>query len=407
MLQLAAFACCSTTLPPATPLRAAVSQVMPTACPQAIPNEYIVRLRSVEDVVPFRNSVDALFADEAPITRDESLPHSEVLFGTLLLVRLPPQDRSFLDRNERVLYYEPNAKVTFFKTPSDGDFNAQCGLKTIHAEAAWDKADPEKADGVTIAIVDTGVYKHTDLPSMAQRDDDTTGTGHGTQLAGIIGAVQGNGGIVGVIWKASMSAYAFNGELAYGLGKLEAALKTSPNIVLMSWGTRCKSKTLEDDISNNSAVLFVAAASNDGVDMNRSAPVYPAVLRYPNLISVMATKCEDDSVPRFSSYGKGLIDIAAPGTSDVNGTCDRHCPQGILTTVLNDRYCCEEGTSMSAAFVAGAAALVWSHQSSPSAASVRKCLMASAAATQTLSAFCDSGRLDLLRAVDGTVDGCK
>jgi subtilisin family serine protease len=88
--------------------------------------------------------------------------------------------------------------------------------------------------------------------------------------------------------------------------------------------------------------LFVCAAGNNNTDIS-TAPVYPASFKLDNLVSV--TACNNTGkLAWYANFGKG-IDIAAPGVE-------------IVSTVPNNTYKSLNGTSMSAGFVSGAAALI-------------------------------------------------
>jgi len=378
-------------------------------CQSATPGQFVVRLKSAQDKGPF---LDAFAKFLTGVTTPEPVPEAIELNPTLFLIRNAPDGvRTFLDGDRGVAAYDENALITLFKTPPDNDFNQQCGLTAIHAEQAWDYADPALAGAVRVALVDSGIAKHNDLPTTGP---DKDGDGHGTHIAGIIGARQDGAGIVGVVWKVNLFGYDFvkkGGDLAHALDQLDRALDAKddkndpipPNIVVMAWGGPCRSELLEQTIDAHPDVLFVASAGNSPVDLG-TFPVYPAVIRRDNLISVMATRCDNLAAP-FTSYSRTLVDIAAPGAAASNApACAGACPgnYGIYSTVLNSRYCCEMGTSMSAGYVAGAAALVWSHQTSPTAKGVKQCLVDSAGRLDVLKTMCASGLLDLESAVNGS-----
>jgi len=93
------------------------------------------------------------------------------------------------------------------------------------------------------------------------------------------------------------------------------------------------------EFATDSGVICVASAGNDG---EKEPLIYPAAS--PNVMAVAAT---DDFDVRswFSNYGQHLIHVAAPG-------------EGIITTYPGGRYAAAWGTSFSAPFVTGAAALL-------------------------------------------------
>lgn len=96
--------------------------------------------------------------------------------------------------------------------------------------------------------------------------------------------------------------------------------------------------------ANRAGQLFVTAAGNDyGTDID-ATPTFPAAYQMPNILSVISTN-ESMQLAPFSNYGAKLADLAAPGTH-------------ILSTTLKGGYGEHDGTSQSAGYVAGAAALL-------------------------------------------------
>ena len=146
-------------------------------------------------------------------------------------------------------------------------------------------------------------------------DDDSNPTddgGHGTHVAGIIGA-QGNNavGITGVNWDAKVMALKFldeNGEgnTADAANAIDYAVSHGARVMNASWGGPAFSQALYQAIrrAGEQGVVFVAAAGNDGVNAD-AKPDYPAAFDLPNIISVAATDrattCAD-----FSNYGAKL-----------------------------------------------------------------------------------------------------
>ena len=157
----------------------------------------------------------------------------------LTVVRLSGKtsvEKALVDLNGQagVLYAEPDYLAHIIATPNDPQFSAQWGLSKIQAEAAWDVTTC--SSNVVVAVIDAGAdISHADLanrlwmnpgeiPGNVQDDDSngfiddvngwnlvdnnntlTDNTGHGTQVAGIIGAQGNNGvGVTGVCWNSRL-----------------------------------------------------------------------------------------------------------------------------------------------------------------------------------------------------------
>lgn len=235
------------------------------------------------------------------------------------------------------------------------EFKKQCGLTAVNAEEAWKTINA--APDVKVAIVDSGLAAHPDLEGYSPASyDDIDRHGHGTHVAGIIGALQNGTGVIGVTWKTNITAYKFldgsgRGTLAGAVEKIRNAIDDGAHVIVLPWGAGLDLQELRELVTNATGVLFVAAAGNSANDISDSQrAVYPAAYNLDNLISVMATTC-DDRVARFSNFSKSIVDLAAPGEGFRKD-------MRIFSTVLNQTWGNLAGTSMSAAFVAGAAALV-------------------------------------------------
>ncbi|RME91419.1 MAG: tandem-95 repeat protein [Verrucomicrobia bacterium] len=246
----------------------------------------------------------------------------------------------------------------------------------IHALAAWNLTTGSR--DVRIAIIDSGVdYFHPDLEANIWvnpgeipgngLDDDRNGyiddvhgfdfvshdgdpmddQGHGTHVAGIVGAVTDNDlGVAGICWQASimaLKAFDENGEAPVSdvVEAIEYAVANGARLINASWGTPDLSLALQDAIraATEAGVLMISAAGNGRTD----EPFYPSAL--PEVVSVAATDPKDARA-RFSNYGD-QVDLAAPGYL-------------IYSTLPNARYDFLSGTSMAAPHVTGVAALVLS-----------------------------------------------
>ena len=126
----------------------------------------------------------------------------------------------------------------------------------------------------------------------------------------------------------------------------------------------------------DSSMLFVAAAGNDGKDIDRT-PVYPASYELDNVISAANISCGGE-LHESSNYGVESVDLAAPGSY-------------ILSTTPGNTYSYMTGTSMAAPMVTGAAAMVWSHFDGIGAAEVKEILLNSVTPLDSLSGKVKTG----------------
>ena len=208
--------------------------------------------------------------------------------------------------------------------------------------------------GKTAWVIDTGIdMDHPDLTVDATRSksfisgqtspDDANG--HGTHVAGIIGAKNNSIGILGVASGATLVSLRVLG--ADGAGTLSSIIQalayvntngSAGDVVNMSLGEDMSSATLNQQVQNTAArgIYIAIAAGNDAQPANKYSP---ANTNGTNIYTVSAI----DSLDRFASfsnYGNDVVDYAAPGVH-------------ILSTYSNGRYAYLSGTSMAAPHVAG------------------------------------------------------
>lgn len=259
----------------------------------------------------------------------------------------------------------------------------------VEPEALWQYS---KGKDTVVAVIDTGVdYNHKDLKANIWvntkeipnngKDDDKNGyiddvqgwdfvdqagrsciftedctkedndpsdiNGHGTHVAGIIGAVANNNiGISGIAPETKIMALRAGYSSGFGgylktsdiMQAVNYALDNGADVINMSfagYGLDVMSSLMYS--AYKKGVICVAAAGNS----NSSTPVYPAAIS-----SVIAVGATYDGVSRayYSNYGS-WVDITAPGSS-------------ILSTIPNNQYKHKSGTSMAAPIVAGIAALL-------------------------------------------------
>jgi subtilisin family serine protease len=334
----------------------------------------------------------------------------------------------------------------------------------MKAAEAWNVMSG--SSNVVVAVMDTGIdYHHSDLSGniwlnlsecngIANVDDDGNGfiddcrgfdfttceefdesgscisgqgksqdadpmddCGHGTHVAGIIGAVGHNAtGITGVMWDVSlMNLKVLN---SYGQGSVGDIVDAIEYVVAMrnrgvnvrvinaSWGGTEASFIEKDAIqelqesvgsTGSAGVLFVAAAGNGNSDdlgtNNDLDPYYPASYSFEpgkdNMISVAATD-QDDRRTNFSNYGLSSVDVAAPG-------------HYILSTIpgnsFADKYF-NTGTSMAAPHVSGLAGLLASYYHSFEGIRIRDMLLHYVDRLPTLEGWIGTGgRINAFRSM--------
>ena len=233
-----------------------------------------------------------------------------------------------------VLYAEPNYVYQASAIPNDARFGELWGLNQagdhdIDAPEAWDVTTG--SSGVKVAVVDTGVaYDHPDLAQnmipghdfFANDNDARDEEGHGTHVAGTIGARGNNGiGIAGVNWTVSLMPVRVlgptGGTTASVTNGFAYAAANGAKVVNASLGGGGYSQLMKDAIDAAAGTtLFVVAAGNDGED-NDDLPTYPCNYTSVNLICVAATS-ENDTLADFSNFGAESVDLAAPGTDIVS-----------------------------------------------------------------------------------------
>ncbi len=333
-----------------------------------------------------------------------------------------------------VRYVEPDAVITTSATPNDPSLRQLWGMNNtsqtggvadadIDAPEAWDVSTGSRS--VVVAVIDTGIdYRHSDLAANMWRNpgevagdgidndgngfaDDVYGwdfanndadpfddQGHGTHVAGTIGAVGNNGiGVAGVNWQVSMMGLKFLG--ADGSGSTSAAIAAinyatrmrrdfGINVVATnnSWGGGGPSAALRDAIAAGEGVgiLCVAAAGNEATNNDATAS-YPS--GYAS-ISVAATD-SSNRLASFSNYGATTVDVAAPGA-------------GILSTTPNNTYSTYSGTSMATPHVAGLVALLAAANPQATSAEIRSAVLSTAVPVSNLAGKVATGGLINARA---------
>ncbi|WP_105255225.1 S8 family peptidase [Pseudoalteromonas sp. T1lg75] len=254
-------------------------------------------------------------------------------------------------------------------TPSGFQDYAPYGLPMVQAEQL------DYAGGIKVCIVDTGYdLGHQELPSTTVTGDDEgagpwyqDGHGHGTHVAGTIAAIDGNGGLTGVLGSGMAElhiarvfddegGFVYASDLA---GAVADCASAGAKVVSMSLGGAFSTKVEARAFARleRAGVMAIAAAGNDG----NATHSYPA--SYDAVVSVAAV----DETMQHAAFSQrtAQVELAAPGVD-------------VISTYPGGLYASMSGTSMATPHVSGVAALVWSHFPHCNNYEIRNALSASA-----------------------------
>ena len=342
---------------------------------------------------------------------------------------------NLLQKREDVLYVEPDYFVQGFVYPNDSSFASQHRYVTkMDIDQAWEITTG--SSDVLVGVVDSGIYAgqvinnelvggHYDFTNRVDRDLSVNyvteelsengitepasplsdPAGHGTHVAGIIGA-EGNNqtAVTGICWNVTLvSLRVLNsnrkGYSSYVYQAIDYADSIGIDILNMSlgWPTYDSAEyayhnTVLYSIIENFDGLVVCAAGNDDNDNDDNA-VYPANYNnLPNLISVGACDWYDEKAD-FSNYGKNTVDLFATGVNIWN------------TYIRNNSDCYyKSGTSMAAPMVSGVAALLLSIHPELTAAELKQIIMSSVDEISALENYCvTGGRLNAYKALTNSL----
>ncbi len=295
---------------------------------------------------------------------------------------------------------------------------------------AWDIT--VGSTNVIVAVLDTGIrYTHLDLAAQMWHnpgevagdgmDNDANGyvddyfgantligngdpnddNGHGTHVAGTIGAAANNGqSHIGVAWNVRLMAikaadqFGFLSSSAIIAG-VDYAISKGARIINCSFGGYQFSQAEFDAFlrARNAGVLIVAAAGNESTDTD-VFPHYPSGYQLDNIISVAAMD-RFDNMPFFSNYGSTNVHVGAPG-AEITSTYN----------LADNSYATLDGTSMASPHVAGVAALIFSLTNTMTYSEVRNRILFTTTPVVALTNVTSTGgRVNAYRALTTAGDG--
>lgn len=295
-----------------------------------------------------------------------------------------------------VYFVEPSYKLEVKKGSNDplfvdGELWGLNGTNGVKANDAWDITTGSK--DVRVGIIDTGILEHEDLVgnltsgwNVYSNSNITNNdkNGHGTHVAGTIGAVGNNNkGVVGLNWEVSLVPIQANDGSSdnFNIGDLVRAISYATNL----WGEKNQIDILNYSISGygNSVTireevraypgLFIWAAGNDSKNIDEYISKN-GTFNLPNIISVGAINSKGE---RWSSsnYSKNNsnVNIYAPGV-DITSTVPKW-----RTWIWEswNHYKSFNGTSMAAPHVTGVAALMLSLNPNLSASEIKDIMLSS------------------------------
>jgi subtilisin family serine protease len=285
-----------------------------------------------------------------------------------------------------------------------GLFNS-AGNSHIQAIDAWKIQEGDRK--VVVAVIDTGIdSKHKSLESniwhdtqekkpevygwnfVSNRPNPSDEHGHGTHVAGIIGAmVDPSTGVSGVAHRVSIMPVKYYSDgntgainLKNTIAAINYAVEHGARIINYSGGGPefSEEEYLAIKKAEARGVLFVSAAGNEHQDTDQTDNYYyPSAYRLSNIISVAATDIHNNLL-KSSNWGKKTVDVAAPG-------------ENIYSTLPGGRYGYMSGTSQATAFVTGMAALLLAQDPSLKPQQIKEIILKSVDPIPQLSGKVASG----------------
>ena len=367
---------------------------------------------------------------------------SEAGDGVFALVRSETKTAEQLVEDLRaradVLAASPNRISRIMREPNDPRYvsGELWGLAAIRAPEAWDAATG--STDVYVAVADTGIYAaHEDLKANlatefcrnftqinektpAVPSDYADAHGHGTHVAGTIGAVGNNGlGITGVNWTTRLIALRVVGAGGAGLtswtmdaiNRLTSLLRTRPQMKVaalnlsLGFYADIAPSTVQSQrdplwlvykiLDNMDRTVIVVAAGNEGLEVGKPAPYddpaypryrpvpqfkkgdycYPASFTGLKNLIVVGAAASNGGAASFSNWSPTAVSLAAPGVNILSTVFPNASDPEHPGHTYGSLYGAMSGTSQATPHVAGAVALLASRYPNATASQIKDALL--------------------------------
>jgi len=351
-------ACSREEVAPASPSVAGVETSSDARATSGIPGKYIVVLKDeavatavaddfTEKVRKVKNKADNLLRSKGVGPEKIKQTYGNVLKG--FAAELTAQEAGALALDPEVAYVEPDQPMSINQTTTTTTVT-QPAQSVPYGIA---RVGYGNGAGRTAWVIDTGIdLTHPDLtvdvarsrsfvPNVTSPND---GNGHGTHVAGTIGAKNNTIGVVGVAANATLVAVRVLDANGSGTSSgviagvdYVGAYGRAGDVANMSLGGGV-SQALDDAVvrAANKGILFAVAAGNDATSATLHSP---ARVNHANVFTVSAMD-NTDTFASFSCYGNPPVDFCMPGVN-------------ITSTYIGGRYAGMSGTSMATPHMAG------------------------------------------------------